>query len=161
MNAELKGLNEFPGTHPQVAPVFWSFRVMVGVGSLMMLVSWFCGWKLWQQRRQKPEALQLSRPVLWTLVGMTFPGWVATQAGWFVTEIGRQPCLVYGLLKTSEAVAPHSTGHGGLVAHGLPAALRLPAAVVHRRAGLYGRAFDHAHDGGQAPHTPTRLRSTP
>ncbi|MCT9812843.1 cytochrome ubiquinol oxidase subunit I [Acidovorax sp. Be4] len=108
MNAELKGLNEFPGAHPPVAPVFWSFRVMVGVGSLMLLVSWFCGWKLWQQRRQKADALQLSRPVLWTLVGMTFSGWVATLAGWFVTEIGRQPYLVYGLLKTSEAVAPHA-----------------------------------------------------
>lgn len=108
MNAELKGLNEFPGAHPPVAPVFWSFRVMVGMGSLMLLVSWFCGWKLWQQRKRQPEALQLSRPVLWTLVGMTFSGWVATLAGWFVTEIGRQPYLVYGLLKTSEAVANHA-----------------------------------------------------
>lgn len=104
-NAELKGLNEFPGAHPPVAPVFWGFRVMVGVGMLMLAVAWWGAFTLY--RRRGRDASTLPRPLLWTLVGMTFSGWVATLAGWYVTEIGRQPYLVYGLLKTADAVAPH------------------------------------------------------
>ncbi|BEU96137.1 cytochrome ubiquinol oxidase subunit I [Acidovorax sp. DW039] len=108
MDAELKGLNEFAGAHPPVAPVFWSFRIMVGVGLLMLAVAWVAAWLLWRRRVQPRAALP--RPLLWTLVGMTFSGWVATLAGWYVTEIGRQPYLVYGLLKTADAVAPHGSG---------------------------------------------------
>lgn len=104
-NAELKGLNEFPGAHPPVAPVFWGFRVMVGVGMLMLAVAWWGAFTLY--RRRGRDASTWPRPLLWTLVGMTFSGWVATLAGWYVTEIGRQPYLVYGLLKTADAVAPH------------------------------------------------------
>ena len=104
-NAELKGLNEFPGAHPPVAPVFWGFRVMVGMGMLMLAVAWWGAFTLY--RRRGRDASTLPRPLLWTLVGMTFSGWVATLAGWYVTEIGRQPYLVYGLLKTADAVAPH------------------------------------------------------
>ena len=104
-NAELKGLNEFPGAHPPVAPVFWGFRVMVGVGMLMLAVAWWGAFTLY--RRRGRDTSTLPRPLLWTLVGMTFSGWVATLAGWYVTEIGRQPYLVYGLFKTADAVAPH------------------------------------------------------
>ncbi len=104
-NAELKGLNEFPGAHPPVAPVFWGFRVMVGMGMLMLTVAWWGAFTLY--RRRGRDASTWPRPLLWTLVGMTFSGWVATLAGWYVTEIGRQPYLVYGLLKTADAVAPH------------------------------------------------------
>ncbi|TNC70898.1 cytochrome ubiquinol oxidase subunit I [Rubellimicrobium roseum] len=92
------GLDQFEGEHPPVAPVFWSFRVMVGVGFLMLAVSWFAAWQLW--RRREVGA--------WTaraLVGMTFSGWVATIAGWYVTEIGRQPWLVYGVLTTEQAAS--------------------------------------------------------
>jgi cytochrome d ubiquinol oxidase subunit I len=92
------GLNDFEGKHPPVAPVFWSFRVMVGVGMLMLAVSWLASWQLW--RRGEP-----SRLVGLALVGMTFSGWVATVAGWYVTEIGRQPWLVYGVLTTHEAAS--------------------------------------------------------
>ncbi len=52
--AEIKGLDEFPNAHPPVAPVFWSFRVMVGMGVLMLLVSWWGAWALW--RAQPPHA---------------------------------------------------------------------------------------------------------
>jgi cytochrome d ubiquinol oxidase subunit I len=100
INAELKGLNEFPNAHPPVAPVFWSFRVMVGVGVLMLLVSWWCAWALWRRK-------SFSRLQLWVLTAMTFSGWVSTLAGWYVTEIGRQPFLVYGVLRTADLVAPH------------------------------------------------------
>jgi cytochrome d ubiquinol oxidase subunit I len=106
INAELKGLNEFPDAHPPVAPVFWSFRVMVGVGVLMLTVSWWAAWSL-----RRPEATTTyRRPVLYALAAMTFSGWVSTLAGWYVTEIGRQPFLVYGLLRTADAVAPHPAG---------------------------------------------------
>lgn len=108
-DAQLKGLNEFPNAHPPVAPVFWSFRVMVGVGVLMLLLSWWCAWTLWRRRAAaaRADAPALSRPQLLLLAAMTFSGWVATLAGWFVTEIGRQPFMVYGLLRTADLVAPH------------------------------------------------------
>ena len=105
---EIKGLNEFEGRHPPVAPLFFGFRIMVGVGVLMLLASWGGAWMLWRRRWQ---AQALPRPLLWGLVGMTFSGWMATVAGWYVTEIGRQPYIVHGLLKTADVAsatpAPH------------------------------------------------------
>jgi cytochrome d ubiquinol oxidase subunit I len=101
LNGEIKGLNDFEGAHPPVAPVFYAFRVMVGVGSLMLLVAAFSAWRLWPQRRA--AQVSLPRAHLWLLAGMTFSGWLATLSGWYVTEIGRQPFLVYGLMRTSEA----------------------------------------------------------
>ena len=103
LDAEIKGINEFPNAHPPVAPVFWSFRVMVGTGTLMMAVAWFAAWQLWRKRREMGDGkIRLPKPLLWVLAGMTFSGWVATLSGWYVTEIGRQPFMVYGLLRTSE-----------------------------------------------------------
>ena len=107
-DAELKGLNEFPDAHPPVAPVFWAFRVMVGVGVLMLAVAWYAAFVLLRQR--KADGRALPRAMLYTLVGMTFSGWLATLAGWYVTEIGRQPFLVYGLLRTADTVALHPPG---------------------------------------------------
>ena len=104
--AELKGLSEFAGAHPPVAPVFWAFRVMVGMGLLMLVMAWTSAYVLWRLRNR-----DLAAPPRWllmALVGMTFSGWVATLAGWCVTEIGRQPYLVYGLFKTADAVADHA-----------------------------------------------------
>ena len=101
------GLEEFvaeDGTvlHPPVAPVFYSFRVMVGTGVAMLLLSW-AAVALMAWRRRGPEGLP--RPLLWALVPMSFSGWVATLAGWYTTEIGRQPWLVTGVLSTEQAVA--------------------------------------------------------
>ncbi|AGH47013.1 cytochrome ubiquinol oxidase subunit I [Paraglaciecola psychrophila] len=96
-DGEVQGLNDFIGEHPPVAPVFYGFRIMVGIGMLMLVIAWFTSFKL---IRNKP----LSKGVLYSLMGMSFSGWIATLAGWYVTEIGRQPYLVSGLLKTSEAV---------------------------------------------------------
>ena len=107
LDAELKGLNEFPNAHPPVAPVFWAFRIMVGMGVLMLAVAWWALWRLWRQRGRQTE---YSRWQLRLLAAMTFSGWVATIAGWCVTEIGRQPFVVYGLLRTSELVADHRPG---------------------------------------------------
>ncbi len=97
LDGEVKGLNSFPD-HPPVAPVFWSFRVMLAVGVLMLAVSWLAAWQL--RRRGEPAPWLLK-----VLVAMTFSGWVATVAGWYVTEIGRQPWLVYGVLSTAEAAS--------------------------------------------------------
>ncbi|RVU44599.1 cytochrome ubiquinol oxidase subunit I [Rubrivivax rivuli] len=109
LDGEIKGLNDFKSTdtakgynHPPVAPVFYGFRVMVGAGLLMLAFSWV---GLWLYRRRAWVAEKLPRPLLWGLAGMTFSGWVATVAGWYVTEIGRQPYMVYGLLRVDEVVA--------------------------------------------------------
>jgi len=69
---------------------------------LMLGVSWV-GW--WLYRRRGWMAQQLPRPLLWVLTAMTFSGWVATVAGWYVTEIGRQPFVVYGLLRTADVAS--------------------------------------------------------
>lgn len=97
-NGELKGLNEFEGAHPPVAPVFWAFRIMVGVGILMLAVSWFGAYTIWKRKT-------ISRPLAIALLGTTFSGWIATVAGWYVTEIGRQPWLVSGVLRTVDAIS--------------------------------------------------------
>jgi cytochrome bd ubiquinol oxidase subunit I len=101
-NGEIKGLNEFRGQHPPVLPVFFAFRAMVGMGMLMLLTSWV-GWFLYRRARWQPS--QLPRLLLWGLAGMTFSGWVATLAGWYVTEIGRQPFVVYGLVRTADVAS--------------------------------------------------------
>jgi cytochrome d ubiquinol oxidase subunit I len=101
-DGELKGLDEFPDAHPPVAPLFFAFRAMVGMGILMLASSWI-GW--WQMRRLRWAAERAPRPLLWLLASMTFSGWVATLAGWYVTEIGRQPFIVYGLLRTAEVAS--------------------------------------------------------
>ncbi len=95
---EVRGLAEFEGRHPPVAPVFWSFRVMVGIGLAMFAASWVATAML----RRRGE---LPRWLLRVLVAMSFAGWIATLAGWYVTEIGRQPYLVYGVLRTVEAAS--------------------------------------------------------
>jgi cytochrome d ubiquinol oxidase subunit I len=97
IDGEVKGINEFPDAHPPVAPVFWSFRVMVGTGLLMLLTSWAAAWSL-KRRGQLPPVL------LKGLAVMTFSGWVGVLSGWYTTEIGRQPFLVTGVLRTADAV---------------------------------------------------------
>jgi len=99
---EIRGLNEFKGAHPPVAPLFFGFRIMVGVGLAMLAFSWL---GLWLYRRSAWVAERLPRPLLWVLSLMTFSGWVATIAGWYVTEIGRQPFIVYGLLRTADVAS--------------------------------------------------------
>jgi len=104
-NGEIKGLNDFLNTHPPVGPVFYSFRVMVGMGVLMLLVSWA---SVWAFRKTGPVLENKTHRLLLTaLMFMMFSGWVATVAGWWVTEIGRQPYVVYGVLGTADVVAQH------------------------------------------------------
>jgi cytochrome d ubiquinol oxidase subunit I len=99
---EIKGLNEFRDRHPPALPLFFAFRVMVGMGMLMLLTSW-PAWCLCRRAGWQPA--RLPRWLLQVLAGMTFSGWVATLAGWYVTEIGRQPFIVFGLLRTADVAS--------------------------------------------------------
>ena len=111
-DGEVPGLNDFvaeDGTilHPPVAPVFWSFRVMVATGMAMLALSW-AALAFMRLRRKSGERLSLEglpKIVLYAMVPMAFSGWVATLAGWYTTEIGRQPWLVQGVMTTEMAVA--------------------------------------------------------
>jgi cytochrome d ubiquinol oxidase subunit I len=96
-DGEVRGLDSFPD-HPPVAPVFWAFRVMVGVGFVMLAVSWLAAW----QSRRGSEPRRLTQRLL---LAMTFSGWLAVLAGWYVTEIGRQPWIVYGVLRTADVAS--------------------------------------------------------
>ncbi|APW42422.1 cytochrome ubiquinol oxidase subunit I [Rhodoferax saidenbachensis] len=103
INGEIKGIKEFGDQHPPVAPVFFAFRTMVGVGLLMLAVSWLGAWQV----RKGAVSTWLLR----VLVGMTFAGWVALIAGWYVTEIGRQPWLVQGVLTAAQAASKIPAGN--------------------------------------------------
>lgn len=106
-NGEVKGLKAFEGEHPPVAPVFFAFRTMIAVGLLMLALSWLACYFFVFKKRYPSWLLK-------STVVMTFSGWVATLAGWYVTEIGRQPYLVSGLLKTRDAVTTTPPEHIGL-----------------------------------------------
>lgn len=97
-DGEVKGIKSFGDKHPPVAPVFWAFRIMVGTGLLMLAVSWLVSWQL---RKQRDLSVLSAR----ILVAMSFAGWLALVAGWYVTEIGRQPWLVYGVLTAAQAAS--------------------------------------------------------
>ncbi len=128
LEGEVPGLNDFvaaDGTpeHPPVAPVFFSFRIMVGMGMAMLALSWSA---LWFMRRGRGVE-GLPRPWIYAFAAMGFSGWIATLAGWYVTEIGRQPWLVTGVLTTKEAVGPVT---GGMVASSLVAYLLVYAVLM-------------------------------
>ncbi len=99
-DGKVRGLDSFKD-HPPVAMEFFSFRVMVGMGVLMVTVAWWALYETWRRERLSPTLLRV-------LSWMTFSGWVAVLAGWYVTEVGRQPFLVQGLLRVADAAARHA-----------------------------------------------------
>ena len=163
----VRGVNSFGGDHPPVAPVFWSFRIMVGIGLLMLAVSWASALQLAPWRKVAPtlpasrgslppegalrlqpgkagsaapareEEAHMRLPTVppqelrrWqakVLVAMTFAGWVALIAGWYTTEIGRQPWLVSGVLTAADAA---SKVPGPAIAFTLALYLTLYAALI-------------------------------
>ena len=125
---------------PPVAPVFFAFRVMVGVGVLMLLVSWVTALRLY--RAGEPATLHAR-----ALVAMTFAGWLAVLAGWYTTEIGRQPWLVEGVLTTAEAA---TTVPGSMVALSLAMYLVLYAALLTAYLSVLFYLARKASDGGVA-----------
>jgi cytochrome d ubiquinol oxidase subunit I len=124
-DAELQGIDAFEPHAPPLAPVFFAFRVMVGMGVLMIVLAWLGAW-FTRRGREAPRWL------LWSYAGFTFSGWIATLAGWLVTEIGRQPWLVSGLLLTADAVGPISGAKLGasLTGYALTYGLMLAAYIV-------------------------------
>lgn len=100
-NAVVKGLKDFPKEErPPVAITFWSFRIMVALGFLFILLSLIA----WLKRNNIEEYPKLLRLLIYVI---PLP-YIAIELGWIVAEVGRQPWIVYGVLKTSDAVSPIS-----------------------------------------------------
>jgi cytochrome d ubiquinol oxidase subunit I len=100
-NGQVKGLKAWPAAErPNSLVVFWSFRIMVGIGVLMVLVGLWSLVLRWRQR------LYDSGMLLCASVLMGPAGFVAVLAGWITTEVGRQPYTVYGMLRTAQSVSP-------------------------------------------------------
>ncbi len=102
VDAEIRGLNSFPqDAIPDVRIVHYSFQTMVGIGFFMLFVSvWFWGTAWWKRR------IDRGRPLLWALLATGPLGFVALEAGWFVTEFGRQPWIIYRLMRVEAAATP-------------------------------------------------------
>ena len=104
--AEVKGLKAFaPQDRPPVFIVFWAFRIMVGLGLLMIGLGLWGAWLMW--RTKGPEH---SRPFLMAATVMGPAGFVAVISGWVVAEVGRQPYTVTGILRTADSVSPIGAG---------------------------------------------------
>lgn len=109
LDGEVKGLKEWPKEErPPVAPVFWSFRIMVGMGMIMILTGVFAILLYWKKRLFDSQWFQY-----WCML-LTPAGFIAVLSGWFVTEIGRQPYIVFNTLLTSESISPVAGIHVGL-----------------------------------------------
>jgi cytochrome bd ubiquinol oxidase subunit I len=101
LDGEIRGLKEWaPEDRPKAFLIFWTFRVMVGLGFLMF------GLAVWATWRRFRGGLFESRALLWSAVAMGPAGFIAVLAGWITTEVGRQPYTVYGMLRTADSVAP-------------------------------------------------------
>jgi cytochrome d ubiquinol oxidase subunit I len=117
-NAVVKGLNDFPAEqHPPIAIVHISFQIMVACGVAMMLVALWGAWRYLRARWKTRKRTNHGRPnsnhswldskwFLRTLVAAAPLGFIAIETGWTVTEVGRQPWIIYGVMRTSEAVTP-------------------------------------------------------
>ena len=104
-NAVVKGLNDFPADHhPPVAIVHIAFQIMVACGVAMMLVALWGGLRYLRGRRN--NTWLNSKWFLRTLITAAPLGFIAIETGWVVTEVGRQPWIIYGVMRTSEAVTP-------------------------------------------------------
>jgi cytochrome d ubiquinol oxidase subunit I len=111
-DAEVKGLNEIPRDEwPNVQAVHWSFQLMVALGTFMAVVALWAGWVTWRQRKRdrgrgKGGAPAENRWLMRAIALATPMGFIATEAGWMTTELGRQPWVIQGVLRTRDAVTP-------------------------------------------------------
>ncbi len=149
---EVQGIHELqaqyekqygPGNYiPPVAVTFWSFRTMVGVAIMMALLSMAGLFLLWRSK------LSQYRWFLWLLVGsIAFP-YIANSTGWILTEMGRQPWIVNGLLRTADAVSPSVSAGMVLTSLSIFAALYSVLAVIDvyllRKYAIQGSELEHA-----------------
>ncbi|MFA7669982.1 MAG: cytochrome ubiquinol oxidase subunit I [Burkholderiaceae bacterium] len=112
LDGQFPGLKEFPrDERPYVPLVFWSFRVMVGLGLLMIGLALWGAWARWRGTLYRESS---SRGLWRYALYMGPAGVVAMLAGWFTTEVGRQPWVVYGIMRTADAVSPHGAFEVGL-----------------------------------------------
>lgn len=101
-NAEIKGLKEFPPENrPPVAIVHYAFQIMVGCGIVMIIAGIIGGWLAW-----KHKGLPINSWYLRFVTLCTPLGFIAIEAGWTVTEVGRQPWVIYNIMRTADAVTP-------------------------------------------------------
>jgi cytochrome d ubiquinol oxidase subunit I len=108
--AEVKGLKDFArDLWPDNIPLlYYSYHIMVGIGTMLILLMLFCAWSLWR------GTLYRSKPLLWALMlALPFP-YIATTAGWMTAELGRQPWLIYGLMRTAAGVSSRVSAGSGL-----------------------------------------------
>jgi cytochrome d ubiquinol oxidase subunit I len=157
LDAPLKGLDTVPRENwPPVATVFWAFRVMVGIGFMMLGLGLLSLWTRWRGTLYDTRLLHLFA------LAMGPAGFIAVLAGWFTTEVGRQPFLVYGLLRTADSASPLAAPAVGssllafvvvyfiVYAAGLTYLFRLMAAPPHQ--GEQGPRGDiPAHAAGITP----------
>jgi len=144
-NASVSGLDQIP---PDARPdniglLYYSYHVMVGLGTLFIFITGLALLWLWRGR------LESSRALLWTLVlAVPFP-YVANTAGWMTAELGRQPWLVYGLMRTSAGTSPHVSAGTGLFSllgfMGLYAVLSIAFLLLMSRIISRGVAADAQH----------------
>jgi len=146
-NAEVKGLKEWPVfERPPVTAVFWSFRLMVGLGFLFVILT-----VIGFIRRNKLE----SSPVYLRTMLYAIPlPYIAAQLGWTVTELGRQPWIVYGVMKTSDAVSPIAVSQVGISLIGfivVYSLLGLIAAILMVRHAKKGYVTSESDSPAQGP----------
>ncbi|RRD55981.1 cytochrome ubiquinol oxidase subunit I [Comamonadaceae bacterium OH2545_COT-014] len=144
-----------PQDRPPVAPVFYAFRVMVGLGFLMLALVAASAWAWWRGRLLQATAVLRG----WQL--MSASGFVALLAGWYVAEIGRQPWVVYGLLRTADAVSPGLAGGtvlASLLGYAAAYAVIFGAGIWYLWRLLHKgpQPKEQAPDAGQGRKTPAR-----
>jgi cytochrome d ubiquinol oxidase subunit I len=105
IDGTVKGLKDFPkADRPPVIPPFFGFRIMVGMWAIMLALTVWAWWLAWRKRL-------FTTPAYLRAATFALPaGYVAVTAGWMTTEVGRQPFVVYGLLRTADAVTPTLAG---------------------------------------------------
>lgn len=143
-DAEVRGLEAFPTSEwPDHVPLlYYAYHIMVGLGTLFVALLGIAAWKLWR------GSLYRSRPVLWLLLLLLPFPFIANTAGWTTAELGRQPWIVYGLMRTSEGASMHVSG--GNATFTLLGFMGLYAVVALLVLFLVGREIAH----GPGPETP-------
>ena len=110
LTGQVKGLRDFPrDDQPPVALVFYSFRVMAGIGFLMIALMLSTVW-VWFRKRLTAELLPRQKWLLWSWVAFIPLGYLAVEMGWITREVGRQPWVIYGLLRTEAGASTLPAG---------------------------------------------------
>lgn len=101
LSSPIPGLSDFPpNARPKAALIFWTFRLMVGIGVAMLALGLWSGWARWRGILYTSSALHKAALI------MAPSGFLAVLCGWITTEVGRQPYTVYGVLRTADSVSP-------------------------------------------------------